>query len=314
MNILVTGAAGYVGSVIAEEAIKNGHHIITLDDLSLGHEQAVPQVSILIKGNVGDKELVENLFRKYTIDAVMHVAASTIVSQSITDPAQYYQNNVINSLALLDIMVKFKVTKMIFSSSCAVYGYPDKVPINENTTKNPINPYGEAKLVFERLLYWYANAYKINSVSLRYFNAAGATIRCGEDHFPETHLIPLLFQVVMGNSKFFTVFGNDYPTPDGTCIRDYVHVSDIASAHLLALNYLSKNSGCYFFNLGHGQGYSVLEIYNLVKSITGIDIPMRYELRRPGDPPVLIADSVLAKEQLNWCPIHTDIKNIVDSA
>ncbi|MGD0780768.1 MAG: UDP-glucose 4-epimerase GalE [Dehalococcoidales bacterium] len=314
MNILITGAAGYVGSVVAEEAVKNGHSIIALDDLSLGHQQAVPGGALLIKGNFGDKDLLDILFRKYMFDAVMHIAASTIVSQSVADPARYFQNNIANSLNLLDKMVEYRVTKLIFSSSCAVYGYPDKVPIKEDILKNPVNPYGEAKLMLERILHWYAGAYKFDSVSLRYFNAAGANGRRGEDHSPETHLIPLLLQVALGNSKNVAVFGNDYPTPDGTCIRDYVHVVDIASAHLLALDYLSSNPGCYTFNLGNGQGYSVLQIYNSIKSISGRNISVTYKGRRPGDPPVLIADSTLAKERLGWRPSYTGIKEIIESA
>jgi UDP-glucose 4-epimerase len=314
MSILITGGAGYVGSAIAEEAVKSGHHVIVLDNLSQGHRRAVPADAAFIEGDFGDKDLLDTVFSKYSINAVMHIAASTIVSESVTDPAPYFQNNVCNSLILLNKMVEYNVLKIVFSSSCAVYGHPEKTPINENTPKNPINPYGEAKLMFERFLFWYARAYKMDSVALRYFNAAGATECHGEDHSPETHLIPILFQTVTGQRENFKIFGNDYPTPDGTCVRDYVHVADIASAHLLSLNYLTVRPGCHAFNLGNGHGYSVKEICDTIMQICNKKITTNYDERRPGYPPVLVADAKLVREQLGWLPRYAGIETIVQSA
>jgi len=314
MKILVTGAAGYVGSVAAEALINAGHEIIVLDDLSKGHREAVPEKAVFFEGNFGNGNLLADIFHRYNIDAVMHFAAFSLVGESVTVPSKYYHNNVVNTLNLLDKIVEHKISRVVFSSSAAVYGYPEKLPIIEDTVKTPINPYGETKLTIERMLYWYAQAYKIDSVSLRYFNAAGATKRYGEDHNPETHLIPILLRAAGGKSKGFSIFGKDYPTSDGTCIRDYVHVSDIASAHVLALDYLQNNPGCHAFNLGTGQGFSVLEIFNAAKEVTGRNIPLDYQPRRPGDPPVLVADPALAKEQLGWTPLFTSVKDIISSA
>jgi len=217
-------------------------------------------------------------------------------------------------LNLLDTMRQYQVNKIVFSSSCAVYGQPDTEAINEDTTKNPINPYGEAKLAFERMLYWYAQSYGLNSVSLRYFNAAGASSRCGEDHSPETHLIPKVIKVALGQVENITVFGNDYPTRDGSCIRDYVHVIDIARAHILALQKLEKSAMCQFYNLGNGKGYSVLEVIDVTQKVTGAEIPVVFSERRPGDPPTLVADSSLTKNRFGWEPRYAGLDEIIDSA
>jgi UDP-glucose 4-epimerase len=312
--ILVTGAAGYIGSVVAEELIKDGKRIIVLDNLTQGHRESVADEALFVQGDLGDLNLLDELFRDNRIEAVVHLAARTLVGESVTNPAIYFENNLVYGLNLLNIMCKYQVHKIVFSSSCAVYGHARGKTINEDTPKNPINPYGEAKLAFERVLYWYAKSYELSSVSLRYFNAAGASIRCGEDHNPETHLIPNVIKAALGQGKNITVFGSDYPTQDGSCIRDYVHVIDIAHAHILALQKLDKPGLCKAYNLGNGKGYSVLEVIDATKKVTGADIQVVLSERRPGDPPVLVAEAGLARTELGWEPKYTDLAEIIENA
>jgi UDP-glucose 4-epimerase len=312
--ILVTGAAGYIGSIVAEELIKDGKRIITLDNLIQGHRESVTDGAVFVKGDLGDPECLDGLFRSYNIDAVVHLAARTLVGESVTNPELYFKNNLVYGLNLLNIMCKYRVRKIVFSSSCAVYGQPDKKSIDEDTPRNPISPYGEAKLAFERVLYWYARSYELSSISLRYFNAAGASDNFGEDHDPETHLIPNVIKVALGQSGNITVFGNDYPTEDGSCIRDYIHVIDIAKAHILALEKLDGPTMAKYLNLGNGKGYSVLEVIDVARKITGADIPVVFGERRPGDPPVLVADSSMARVKIGWEPEYGGLDIIIDSA
>jgi UDP-glucose 4-epimerase len=313
-SILVTGAAGYIGSVVAEELVKDGKHIITLDNLTQGHRESVTEGALFVRGDLGDAAFLDTLFRENRIDAVVHLAARTLVGESVTNPALYFENNLVYGLNLLNAMRKYQVQKIVFSSSCAVYGQPPGDTITENTPKNPINPYGEAKLAFEKALYWYAAAYGLSSISLRYFNAAGASERFGEDHDPETHLIPNVLKAALGRGKNITVFGTDYPTRDGSCIRDYVHVIDIARAHLLALQKLDGPGVCRAYNLGNGKGYSVLEVIDATRKVTGADIPVVLSERRPGDPPVLVAEAGLARAELGWEPVYTDLVEIIETA
>ena len=312
--ILVTGAAGYIGSVVTEELLKEGRRIIALDNLVQGHRESVADGAVFIQGDLGNIDLLDKLFRDYPIEAVVHLAARTLVGESVTDPELYFRNNLVYGLNLLNIMGKYQVHKIVFSSSCAVYGHAKKRTINEETPKNPINPYGEAKLAFERILYWYAKSYGLSSISLRYFNAAGASARFGEDHNPETHLIPNVIKVALGQLKKITVFGSDYPTKDGSCIRDYVHVIDIARAHTLALQKLNTEGVCQACNLGNGKGYSVLEVIDVTRKVTGAEIPVILSERRPGDPPILVADASLAKSRLGWEPVYAGLDVIIEDA
>ncbi len=312
--ILVTGAAGYIGSVVTEKLLEEGRRIIALDNLTQGHREAVAEGALFVRGDLQDAGLLDNLFRDHPVDAVVHFAARTLVGESVTDPAPYFQNNLVYGLNLLNAMIKHRVNKLVFSSSCAVYGDPRGKTISEKTPKNPINPYGEAKLAFEKMLKWYAGSYGLSSVSLRYFNAAGATRRFGEHHEPETHLIPNVLRAALGRTKNITLFGSDYPTRDGSCVRDYVHVIDIARAHMLALDRLDMTGLCRAYNLGNGEGYSVLEIIDVTGKVTGAEIPVVVSERRPGDPPVLVADAALAKAELGWTPACAKIEDIIESA
>lgn len=312
MNVLVTGGAGYIGSVVTEECIAAGHTAFVIDDLSKGHEWAVHPDAELTVGNVGDRELVPRLLADKRIDAVIHMAASSLVGESMTDPAKYYSNNVVAGAALLDSMLEAGVKKIIFSSTAATYGEPEKQPIEESDKTQPTNPYGESKLAFEHILRWYSDAYDLRYVSLRYFNAAGATERCGELHDPETHLIPLVLRAASGEAEFIDVFGDQYPTRDGTCIRDYIHVSDLAKAHVLALNKL--NSGSATYNLGLSGGFSVKEVIEAARRVTGCSIPTRVSPPRAGDPAVLIASSDKIKQELGWEPEFKSIDNIIRTA
>jgi UDP-glucose 4-epimerase len=312
--ILVTGAAGYIGSVVTEELLKQGERIIALDNLTQGHQASVAEDAIFVQGDLKDSDLLDKLFRDYPIEAVVHLAARTLVGESVTNPAIYFQNNLVYGLNLLNTMRKYRAYKIVFSSSCAVYGHANEKTINEDTPKNPINPYGEAKLAFEKVLYWYAKSYGLSSISLRYFNAAGASARFGEDHSPETHLIPNVIKAALGQVKDITVFGSDYPTKDGSCIRDYVHVIDIARAHILALQQLEKPGICQAYNLGNGKGYSVLDIIDITRKVTGAEIPVVFSERRAGDPPILVADASLIKARLGWEPEYARIRDIIESA
>ena len=314
MNILVTGAAGYIGSIVTEKLIQEGNSVIALDNLTQGSREAVIPEAIFIQAELADSEKLEQVFSRYPIDSVIHLAAESLVGDSMTDPKRYFQNNVICSLNLLDTMLKYGAHKIIFSSSAAVYGQPKKVPIKESGPTIPVSAYGESKLIFERILHWYGYAYKLKFTALRYFNAAGASNRFGEDHNPETHLIPNILKVALGQRDYLPIYGTDYPTKDGSCVRDYIHVLDIAEAHLLALKQLEESQSNKSYNLGNGEGYSVLEVISAVRKVTNADIPTVVQPRRSGDPPVLIASSKLAKSELGWQPEFPALASIIESA
>jgi UDP-glucose 4-epimerase len=313
MNILVTGAAGYIGSIITEELVKEGNRVIALDNLKQGHREAVDSEAIFVQADLGDSAALDEVFRRYNIEAVMHLAAESIVSYSMTDPKRFFQENVTHGINLLNAMLNHDAGQLIFSSTAAVYGEPKVTPIEENHPLTPLNAYGESKLMFERILYWHGQAYGLKSISLRYFNAAGASERNGEDHDPETHLIPKVLKVALGQEDYVTIFGTDYDTRDGSCIRDYIHLLDIATAHLLALKHLDI-PGSKAYNLGNGEGYSVIEVIETAKKVTGAEIPSRASPRRPGDPATLVASSSLAKSELGWQPKHPEMKAIIESA
>lgn len=314
MNILVTGAAGYIGSIITEKLIQEGSPVIALDNLTQGHREAVVPEATFIQAELADSEKLEQVFRRYQISSVTHLAAGTVVEDSMTDPKRYFENNVICSINLVNTMLKYSVHKLVFSSSAAVYGKPKKVPIEESDPTIPVNAYGESKLMFERILHWYGRAYKLKFIALRYFNAAGASERFGGDHNPETHLIPNALKVALGQSDYVPVLGTDYPTKDGSCVRDYIHVLDIAKAHLLALKQLERGESNKAYNLGNSEGYSVLEVISTVRKVTGANIPTVVQPRRLGDPPVLVASSKLAKSELGWRPEYPALESIVESA
>ncbi len=313
MNILVTGGAGYVGSIVAEELVEQGHKVIVLDNLSRGYKGAVPNGAELIVGDILVPEDVDTVFHQFRIDAVMHLAAETIVEYSMTDPKRYFRNSIIGGMNLLGAMLRCDVSKFIFSSSAAVYGEPHIVPISEDHPLVPLNAYGESKLIFERILHWYGKAYGLKHISLRYFNAAGASEHFGEDHRPETHLIPRVLKAASGKDGPVTIFGADCPTKDGSCIRDYVHVIDIAQAHILALEKVEELSG-RAYNLGTGEGYSVLEVIGTAGMVTKNQIATRTSARRAGDPAVLVASPVRAKAELGWQPRFTSLEAIIESA
>jgi UDP-glucose 4-epimerase len=314
MNVLVVGGAGYIGSHAVRLLLEAGHHVRVYDNLSRGHAAAVPE-GMLIEGELADRAKIVKTLKDEKIDAVMHFAAFALVNESVNDPALYYRNNVIATIELLDAMMEVGVKKFVFSSTTATYGEPDIIPIAETTPQHPINPYGFTKLVVEQALADYAAAYGLGYAALRYFNAAGArpdgTI--GEDHDPESHLIPIVLQVALGQREHITVFGDDYPTPDGTCIRDYIHIDDLGAAHLAALEKLELGKGICV-NLGTGRGTSVREIVNACREVTGHPIPEVMGQRREGDPPELVADATLAKELLGWETKYNDPKSIIETA
>ena len=314
-KILVTGGAGYIGSHTIRSLQKNGHSIVIFDNLSSGHRKAIEGFT-LFKGDLLNKKQVSEAFEKYKPDAVVHFAGSIEAGESMTDPKRFYWNNVVAGLNLVDIMVEKNVKKMVFSSSAAVYGEPQKVPITEKDQTIPTNTYGQTKLMFEQILDAYDYAYGLKTIALRYFNAAGAdkSGNIGADHKNKTHLITLLMLVALGQKDSIKIFGTDYPTPDGTCIRDYVHVSDLAHAHVLALNFLEKNNKSEKFNLGNDKGNSVFEVVEAAKEITGINLKVIKEERRPGDPAKLVASSRKAKNILGWEPQQDNIEAIVQTA
>ncbi|MFC1925966.1 UDP-glucose 4-epimerase GalE [Chloroflexota bacterium] len=312
MKVLVTGGAGYVGSILTRELLSKGHEVIVLDNLQQGHKEAVPSEIEFIMGNICDLKFLDEVFKQFKIDAVMHMAAETVVKYSATDPKRFFQNNIVGGINLLNTVLKNNINKFIFSSTAAVYGEPQASHIEEDHPKNPINAYGESKLMFERILKWYGKAYGLKHISLRYFNATGATKLLGEDHHPETHLIPNVLKAALNNNPV-TVFGMDYPTKDGSCIRDYVHVVDIAQAHLLALEKLDglKNRT---YNLGNERGCSVIEVIETSKRVTKVDIPIKVCKKRHGDPAVLVASSDGARLELGWKPEFTELGSIIESA
>jgi UDP-glucose 4-epimerase len=312
-KILVTGGAGYVGSVVTEELVKKGYEVLVIDNLQYGHKEAVPGEVEFVQADIGDPAVLARVFQRNKIYAVIHMAADSIIERSMTDPMSCFQNNVSNGLTLLAVMVKNNVSRIIFSSSAAIYGKPRVKLIREDQTKKPVNTYGESKLIFEHILDWYGRAYGLKYISLRYFNAAGASETNGEDHRPETHLIPNIFKAILNENGSIIIYGNDYPTKDGTCVRDYVHVVDIARAHVLAMDKMDvlKNKA---YNLGNGEGFSVMEVIKAAKLVTGKDIAIRVGPRRAGDPAVLVASSQLARDELQWKPEFADIHNILDTA
>ena len=314
MNILVVGGAGYIGAHMIRLLDQSGHRVVVLDNLSTGHKSAVT-VGELIVGEMADAQLVETILGDHKIDAVMHFAACALVGESVSDPAKYYQNNVVAAISLLESMRRTDVKKIVFSSSCATYGIPENVPISEAETQAPVNPYGFTKLVIERALADYAHAYDFGYAALRYFNAAGASPsgEIGEDHDPESHLIPIILQVALGQREQISIYGDDWPTPDKTCVRDYIHVDDLGAAHLAALERIQLGEGIQV-NLGTERGYSVLEVIEACREVTGEDIKAVVGPRRPGDPPALVADASKARDILGWTPEYQDIKAIVKTA
>ena len=310
MNIFVTGGAGYIGSVTAELLLDAGHEVTVFDNLGRGHREAIDPRTAFIEGDLGDREAITDAVARTAPDAVMHFAAFALVGESMQDPAMYFDNNVIGGIHLAEAMVAAGVRKIVFSSTCATYGQPETVPITEDTLQRPQNPYGESKLMFEKILAWHQQIDGLQPVFLRYFNACGATEKFGEDHDPETHLIPLVLRVALGQRESVSIFGDDYDTPDGTCLRDYIHICDLAEAHRLAL----ENDVSGPFNLGTGSGNSVLEVIETCREVTGHPIPAVRVERRPGDPARLVASADKARRELGWQPSRTDMRTIVESA
>jgi UDP-glucose 4-epimerase len=312
-SVLVTGGAGYIGSVSVELLVQEGYRVVVLDDLSVGHGPAVAHGVPLIVGDIGDRELVDRVLREHSVSAVIHFAARSLVAESMERPAEYYDSNVIRGCRMLSAMAGAGVDRIVFSSSAGVYGEPASVPVDEGQATEPVNVYGDTKRVFENVLEWQSERVGLRYVSLRYFNAAGATELHGEDHRPETHLIPMALQAAAGRRPGLTVFGSDYDTPDGTCIRDYVDVRDLADAHILALRRIeAERSGVY--NLGNGEGSSVLDVIRAVESVTGKTVPWERGDRREGDPARLVASSELAERELGWRRSHPELSDMIGSA
>lgn len=313
MSILVTGGAGYIGSIVVEELVNSDHQVIVIDNLQEGHKEAVSSKVHFYLGDIGDEECLDKIFRENLVDIVMHFAAETTIKFSMTDPSKYFINNVVNGIILLEVMKKHNCRKIIFSSTAAIFGEPAYTPIDENHPKSPVNAYGESKLIFEKILDWYHKAYGFMYNSFRYFNAAGATKKLGESHKLETHLIPLVLLTALKQREKLQVFGTDYNTRDGTCVRDYIHVVDLAKAHILGMNNLEKNpAGKY--NLGNGKGFTVLEVIETARQVTGINIPIEFASRRIGDPAILVASSELIKNELGWIPKLKSLQEIIQSA
>jgi len=319
MRVLVTGGAGYIGSVVADRLLRDGHAVTVLDNLSKGAKQAVPSQADFVLANTGDEPALDRIFQSGRFDAVMHFAAFIEAGESMLSPELYFDNNSAKTLTLLRAMLRHQVLRLVFSSTAAVYGDPTRLPIVEDDPLAPTNPYGESKLMVERMLAWFHKAHGLGYASLRYFNAAGATRDRGEMHRPETHLIPLVLQAALGQREAISIYGIDYPTKDGTCIRDYIHIDDLATAHLLALDALAqtqthREDSQLIFNLGSGSGFSVREIIDVAGRVTGRKIPVVEAPRRPGDSAVLIASSEKIKRVLGWQPRHSDIEAILRSA
>lgn len=315
MAILVTGGAGYIGSHMVAELLRIGEEVVVADSLETGHRDAVMGGKLHV-GDLRDKAFLDQVFQENQIEAVIHFAANSLVGESMANPGKYYHNNVYGTLCLLEKMQQYGVNKIVFSSTAATYGEPERTPIEENDRTFPTNAYGETKLAMEKMMKWFDVAHGVKYVALRYFNACGAheSGRIGEDHAPETHLIPLVLQVPLGKREFISIYGEDYPTPDGTCIRDYLHVADLASAHVLALKRLRDGGDSAVYNLGSGQGYSVKEIIDVARKVTGHPIPAKAEARRAGDPAVLIASSAKAERELGWARRMDRLEDIIASA
>ena len=310
MNVFVTGGAGYIGSVCTEELLNAGHQVTVYDNLTEGHRSAVDARAKFVLGKPEEPNHIAKAIQDAKPEAILHFAASALVGESMTNPGKYFHNNVVNGLALLDAALKGGVKKFVFSSTCATYGPPDRVPMTEDLPQRPINPYGESKLMFEKMLQWYHQIHGLEFVAFRYFNAAGASPNFGEHHKIETHLIPNVLKVPLGKSKQVEIYGTDYPTPDGTCIRDYIHIIDLAQAHILAL--APGKQG--FFNLGNGDGYSVRQVIETCEQITGTKIPAIEKPRRPGDPPKLVAAAHKAIQELGWKPQYPKLHDIISTA
>jgi UDP-glucose 4-epimerase len=312
VRVLVAGGAGYIGSVTVEQLVLAGHAVVVVDNLRQGHRAAVHPAAAFVQADLRDAATLAAALREHQVEAIMHFAAASLVGESMQRPELYFGTNVAGTLALLDAALAAGVRRIVFSSTAAVYGIPEAVPIPEDAPLRPINPYGESKLMVERILGWYDRIHGLRSACLRYFNAAGASAAYGEDHRPETHLIPVILQVALGRRDHFPLFGADYDTPDGTCIRDYVHVVDLAQAHILALDALAERSAVY--NLGSSHGYSNRQILDACRRVTGHPIPVVEGPRRPGDPPRLVADSARIRAELGWRPRYTDLDEIVATA
>ena len=316
MKLLVLGGAGYIGSHTATELLDNGHEVVIADNLVTGYREAVPEKATFYQGDLRDKAFLVDLLTKEKVDAVIHFAAFSLVGESVTNPLKYYENNLYGTKVLLDAMIETGVDKIVFSSTAATYGEPENIPILESDRTCPTNPYGETKLAMEKMISWAAKAHGLHFVSLRYFNACGAhkSGKIGEAHNPESHLIPLVLQVPNGKREFVSIYGNDYDTPDGTCIRDYIHVTDLAKAHILAVEYLMNGGESDIFNLGNGVGYSVKEVIETARKVTGHPIPAKEEARRAGDPARLVASGEKARKILGWEPEIKDLADIISSA
>jgi UDP-glucose 4-epimerase len=318
MRVLVTGGAGYIGSVVAGELLQGGHQVVVYDNLSRGHRPAVPKQAELIVGDLADRAGLDNLLRSRAMDAVMHFAALIEAGESMKAPETFFRNNTANALTLLEAMLAAGVKRFVFSSTAALYGNPERTPIEENDLLRPTNAYGESKLLVERMLAWFHQIHGLRYASLRYFNAAGASRPDqGEAHHPETHLIPRILEVALGRAEHVNIYGTDYATSDGTCVRDYIHVSDLAHAHLLALHALEEaveHSSPLIYNLGNGQGFSVRQVVEVARQVTGHPVPAIQSARRAGDPAVLIASSEKIRRELSWQPKFPDLKTIVESA
>ncbi len=312
MSVLVAGGAGYIGSVTAKILADSGRKVVVYDNLSRGHAQAVSPECTFVEGDLGDEKLLRKTFKEHGVESVMHFAAHSQVPESMRRPEIYFANNVAVGLKILEAMRAEGVSQIIFSSTCAVFGVPDSLPIAEDFPQRPVNPYGESKLMFERMLYWYARTHAMDCTVLRYFNACGAWEGLGEDHDPETHLIPLVLDAALGKRPSISIFGDDYPTPDGTCVRDYIHIKDLALAHLLALE--KGGRGYAHYNLGNGVGYSVKEVIEAARRVTGREIPVVIAPRRPGDPPELVGSSQKINAELGFNAEYSDIDQIVESA
>jgi len=310
MNVFVTGGAGYIGSVCVEQLLNSGHDVIVFDNLADGHRGAVDSRAKFIQGDLANREDILRALKGSSAEVIIHFAANAQVGESMTNPAKYFRNNVASGLNLLEVAVSTGIRKFVFSSTCATYGPPERIPMTEDLPQRPINPYGESKLMFEKMLVWFRQIHGLEFIAFRYFNAAGASEKFGEDHRPEMHLIPNVLKVALGQAERCEIFGTDYSTTDGTCIRDYIHVVDLAEAHVLAMQ--PGREG--FFNLGNGDGYSVRDVIRTCEKVTGKNIPVVEKARRPGDPPRLVASADKAKRELGWKPRFPKLEQIVSSA